>query len=93
MLNRITYRRAERKQNHHPHDPRSRPKHNVSNRPSVLERPHDEDELGDNVDSDADDRPEEVGDEQGDRLGVREGGEILERRDGNEEYYAKDEQA
>ena len=56
--------------------------------PSVVESPDDEDQLADDVDGDADDREDEQDDEESDRVGVRERGEPLERRDRDKERHS-----
>lgn len=53
--------------------------------PTVIERAKDKHKLRDNVDGRADEREEEVGDEEADRLGVTEAGDVLERRDRDKE--------
>ena len=61
----------------------------TSQRMSV-ERAQDEDELEDDVDDNADSRPEEVDDVERDRVGVREASKGLERGDGDEERDTKE---
>lgn len=63
MLDRITYRHAKRKQQHHAARIKHRAKDDIANWPPVFERAEDEDELQDDVDGDADEWPEEVDDE------------------------------
>ena len=66
--------------------------HDVADRPAVLERAEDEHELRDDVDDDADERPEDVDDPQPERLRVLEPRELFERGDRDEEAHAEDDE-
>ena len=63
--------------------------HDVANRPAVLERAEDEDELRDDVDDGADERPEDVDDPQSDRLRKVEPCDLLEGGDGDKERHTE----
>lgn len=90
MLDRITYRHAKRKQQHHAARIKHRAKDDIADGPPVLERAEDEDELRDDVDGNADKWPEEVDDEQADGFGEAESELLLEGCDGDEERDAED---
>lgn len=64
----------------------------VANRPAVIERAQDEDELQHNVNDDADSGPDEVDDIERDRVGVGEPGEGFEGGDGDEERDTEESQ-
>jgi len=89
MLNRITYRRTKRKQQHHRYNPKRRPEYYITQRPSILQCSEHEDKLRDDIDCSADERPDEVYDPETGRFGVGEGGELFECGDGDEERDAE----
>ena len=68
-------------------------KEDVAQRPAVVKRAEDEDELGDSIDDDACEGPEDVGDPEGNGVLVVEASKFLEGGDGYEELKAKDEKA
>ena len=59
--------------------------YNVSDGPSIIQCPDDQNKLADNVDQEARGREDQVGDEQSDRLCVLEPGKVLEGSDRDEE--------
>lgn len=65
----------------------------VADGPPVLEGAEDQDELRDDVDWNADERPDDVDDEERDGFGIVEPKELLEGGDGDEERYSEDEEA
>ena len=93
MLDRITDRRAEREQQHLAAPKERRAEYDVADGPPVVQGAEDEDELGDDVHGDAEERPEEVDDEQGDGFGVVEAEFLLEGGDGDEEGDGEYEEA
>lgn len=92
MLNRIANRHAEREQQHLRTSKERRAKDDIADRPPVLERAEDEDELQDDIDGNADDRPDQIDDEERDRFGVAESELLLEGGDGDEKGDAEHEE-
>jgi hypothetical protein len=68
-------------------------KDDIADRPTVIEGAKDEDELGDDVDDDANDGPQDVDHPEADRVGVGEAGEAFEGGDGDEEADAEASEA
>lgn len=68
-------------------------KEKISDDPSVVECPHDQDQLRDKVDDHTDQWEDEVGDEKTGSVGVRHAGVSVESRDSDEEAHAKNSQA
>lgn len=62
MLDRVAYRHAKRKQQDLSDSEKGSTEHNVADGPPVFQRPEDEDELGNDVNNDADERPQDVND-------------------------------
>ena len=89
MLDRVTYRNAEREQEDLPDGVEGDAKDDVTDGPAVLECLEDEHELRDGVDDDADHRPNQVYDPQADRLRILEPGELLESGYRDEEAYTE----
>ena len=90
LTNGITDGNAEGKENDDTDSVESHTENQVSNDPSVVESSDNEYELGNNVDYDADEREEEVGDEKTGCLFVRHACVSVERRDGDKEAYSTD---
>jgi hypothetical protein len=90
MLDRITYSSRERKQQDLGDSEECCSKHDITNRPSIIESAEHENELGYYVYDDADEGPEDVDYPEADGFGVGEGSEALECGDGDEECYAED---
>jgi hypothetical protein len=67
--------------------------HDVSNGPSVIQCPDDQNKLADDIDQEARGREKQVGDEQPDRFRVLESGKVLEGRDGDEEADTPDNES
>lgn len=93
MLDRITDRRAKREEQHLATPEERRAEYDVANGPPVVEGTEDEDELGYDVDGDADEGPEEVDDEEGNGFGVVEAEFLFEGGDGDEEGDGEYEEA
>ena len=93
VLDCITDRRAKREEQHLSTGEERCAEYDVANGPPVIEGAEDKDELGYDVDGDADKRPEEVDDEEGDGFGVVETKLLFESGDGDEEGDGKDEEA
>ena len=93
MLDRITDRHAEREQQHLPPRIKDTAKDDIANGPPVLERAEDEDELRDDVDDGAHERPQNVDDPEANWLGKAEASEALEGGDRNEEADTEDNEA
>jgi len=85
MLDRITDRRAKREEQHLATPEERCAEYDVANGPPVVKGAEDEDELGYDVDGYADERPEEVDDEESDGFGVVEAEFLFEGGDGDEE--------
>lgn len=62
VLDCVAYGRAECEEDDHTNDPKGGAKDDIADGPAVLQRAEDENELRDNVDGHADERPEEVDD-------------------------------
>ena len=93
MLDRVANGDRERKEDDLRDGEERSAKHNVADRPAVLERAEDEDELRDDVDDGADQRPEDVDDPEPQWLVVFEAGEALECRNCNKERDSKYDEA
>lgn len=91
MLDSITYRNAERKQEDLRNNEERSSKDDVTDRPSVIKCAEDEDKLGNDVDCCADDWPEDVHDPEGDGFHVVEAGEAFECGNCDEETQSKDD--
>ena len=63
--------------------------HDVADRPAVLKRAEDKDELRDDVDDGTDEWPEDVDDPESDGLRIVEPGDVLERGNRDEERYTE----
>jgi len=85
MLDRITDRRAKREEQHLATPEERCAEYDVADGPPVVEGAENKDELGYDVDGDADEWPEKVDDEEGDGLGVVEAKLLFEGGDGDEE--------
>ena len=85
MLDRVANGDRERKEDDLRDGEERGAKHNVADRPAILERAEDEDELGDDINDGINKRPEDVDDPESERLRVVESGDLLERRNGDEE--------
>jgi len=90
MFNSIANRHAEGEKEDLSDGEESSAENNVTDRPSVIEGTEHEDELRDDVDDNADDRPEEVDYPKSYGLIKFEAGELFECGDGDEERDAKD---
>ena len=93
MLDGVAYRCAEREQDDLRNREERRTEDNVSNWPAVLKRAEYEDELRDDVDHRADQRPQDIDDPQAERLVVLEAGEALECRNCNKERDSEYDEA
>ena len=93
MLDGVADRDAEGEQDHLSNSEKGGSEYDISDRPTVFERPKDEDELGDNVNHSADQRPQDVDDPQGDGLRVAEPDILFEGCNGEEETGTKHDQA
>jgi hypothetical protein len=71
----------------------SSPENNIANGPSVFQRTKDQDQLRDDVDDCANQRPENVDDPESQRVGVFETRKALEGRNGNKKRGTKDSKA
>jgi len=91
MFDGITYRDAERKEQHLRNDEKRCAKEDITDGPSVVKRAEDKNKLGDNVDGGAYYRPEDVHDPQGYGFSVIEASDLLECCNRDEEskceYY------
>ena len=85
MLDGVAYRHAEREEDDLRDGEEADAEEDVPDRPSVVERADDDDELRDDVAPDADDWPEEIDDPEGYGVGVAEPGDFVECGDGDEE--------
>lgn len=85
MLNSVADRHAEGEQEDLGDGEESSAKNNVADRPSVIEGTEHENELGHDVDDNADDRPEKVDYPKSYGLVKFEAGELFECGDGDEE--------
>ena len=85
MLDGVAYRRAKGEQEDLCDRKEGSPKDDVANGPSVFQRTEDEDQLRDDVDDCANQRPENVYNPQPQRFGVLEPYKALEGSDGDEE--------
>jgi hypothetical protein len=88
----ITNRDAESKQQDLGDGEKRGTKYNVPKWPPILKSPEDEDQLGDNVYDDADERPKNVNNPETDCLVECEPSKLLEGSDRNEERYTKDDE-
>ena len=93
MLDSITYRHTERKQEDLRNNEEHCAKNDITNRPSVIECTEDEDKLRDDVDCGADDGPEDVHDPEGDGFQVVKACDTFECGNRNEEAHSKDNKA
>jgi len=93
VFNRIAYRNAKREQENLTSCVEGRAKDDITDRPPILEGTEDEDELGDDVNGDADERPEHVYDVQCNRRRVGEAEELLESGNSDEEGSTEDNEA
>lgn len=85
MLDRVADVCAEHDENRDADAPECGAEREVAERPAVVERLEHEQQLRDEVDERADDREEDVEDEEREWLHVGEPGDRLEGRDGDEE--------
>ena len=85
MFNCIANRRTEREQQHLTSSIKCCTKDDVTYGPSVFKCTEDKDELGDDIDGDTDERPNNIDYEQSHRFGVWESEELFEGSDGDEE--------
>lgn len=93
MLNGIAYRRAEGKQEDLCNREESRPKDDITDRPSIFQRTEHQYQLRDDVDDCANQGPDDVDDPKSKRLGILESRKALERRDGDEKRDPEDSKA
>lgn len=93
MLDSVTDSSAEGKQDDHANHPKGGSKDNVTNRPSVFERPQNEDQLRNDVHGNANDGPDDVDDPEGDGLGIGESGYAFKSRNAEEEAECKEDEA
>ena len=93
MLDGVTYRHAEREEENLRNGEEGSAEDDITDRPSVLERAEDENELRHNIYGSANERPENVDDPQADRLRVVETGKLLEGGDRDEERDGEYNQA
>lgn len=93
MLDRITDRRAKREEQHLATGEERCAEYDVANGPPIVEGAEDKNELGYDVDGDAEEGPDEVDDEEGDGFGIVKAELLLEGGDGDEEGDGEYEEA
>jgi len=89
VFNRITNRHTKRKQQHLTSCIKRCSKNDITYWPSVFKGTEDEDKLGDDVDGDTDERPDDVDYEESDGFGVWESEELFECGYGDEKGDAE----
>lgn len=89
MFDRVTNCHTERKQQHLTSSIKRCTKDDITYWPSIFECAEDEDELGDDVDGDTNQRPDYVDYEESDGFGVWESEKLLECGYGDEEWDTK----
>jgi hypothetical protein len=72
---------------------KGRPEDDIANGPSIFQRTEDQDQLRDDVNDRADQRPEYVDDPKSEGAGILESCKALESRDGNEKRNPEDSEA
>ena len=93
MFDRIAYRNAEREQQNLTPCIESCAKDDIADRPPILECTEDQNQLRDDVNWDADERPKHVYDVQCDRIRVGEAEDLLKGGDSDEEGSTEDNEA
>jgi hypothetical protein len=93
MFDGVADRHAEGEQDYLSDGEERGSEHDISDGPTVFERPEHEDKLGDDINHGADQGPQDVHDPQGDGLRVAESDIFLESGDSEEESGAKYHQA
>jgi len=93
VLDGVTYRRAKGEQENLCNRKKGSPEDDIADGPPVFQRTEDEDQLRDDVDDCASQRPENVYYPQAQRLGVLEPYKAFEGGDGDEEPDPKDREA
>ena len=89
MLDGIAYCDTEGKQDNLRNGEERGAEHDVADRPAVLKRAEDKDELRDDVYDGTDEWPEDVDDPESDGLRIVEPGDVLERGNRDEERYTE----
>jgi len=93
VFNRITYRNAEGEQENLTPCEESCAEDDITDWPPILEGTEDQNELRDDINWDANERPEHVDDVQCDRRRVGESEELLKGGNSDEEGNTKDNEA
>ena len=91
MFNRITDRHTKRKQQDLTSSIKCCTKDDVTYWPSVFKSTEDENELRDDINGDADERPEDIDYEESDGFGVWESEELFEGGYGNKKWGTENE--
>ena len=93
MFDGVTYCRAKGEQENLCDCEKGRPEDDIADGPSIFQRTEDQDQLRDDVDDCANQRPENVDDPKSEGFGILESHKAFEGRDGDEKRDAKDSEA